>query len=136
MSFWTDERAERLESLWERGYSAGAIAEIMVTTRNTIAGKAWRLQLPEREVLYTVARKSRRKAGRPISLRRRVKVRTPCPRHNGDFSWHFAQVALGVAPRSNPPEPPAGFPSWRTFNRRRAAVPEFNTKVEEMKRAA
>jgi hypothetical protein len=117
--FWTDDRVERLESLWSRGYSAGAIAELLVTTRNAVAGKAWRLQLPEREVIYTKPAKKRRPRPHQAFTLRPRKAKPPAPpRHNGDFSWHLAQVAAGVRPRGSPPAPPPGYPSWRTFRRR------------------
>lgn len=117
MSFWTDARVLRLEDLWERGYSAGAIAQLLGTTRNAVAGKAWRLELPDREVIYRLPPHRSKPRRRLARVARRPKL-PPKPRHNGDFSWHVAQVAAGVAPRGNVPDPPAGYPSWKTFLRR------------------
>lgn len=129
MIFWTDERVARLEDLWERGYSAGAIAQLLKTTRSAVAGKAWRLDLPEREVVHRLPphrpRPRRRPKGRSIP---KPKL-PPKTRHNDDFSWHFAQVAAGVAPRGNVPDPPPGAPSWRTFRRRMSADPVFADRV-------
>jgi hypothetical protein len=129
VSFWTEARVTRLTDLWERGYSAGAIAQLMDTTRSAIAGKAWRLELPEREVVYRLPPYRRKPRRRPLSPHVKVNRRTPRPRHNSDFSWHLAQVAAGVAPRGNVPDPPEGFPSWRTFNRRVAADPVFAAQL-------
>lgn len=117
MRFWTETRVDRLIELWARGYSAGAIAQLLGATRSAVAGKAWRMELPEREVVYRLPPHRGKPRRRLARLARRPKL-PPRPRHNGDFSWHVAQVAAGVAPRGNVPDPPAGYPSWRTFLRR------------------
>ena len=47
---WTEEREERLKKLWEKGYTASQIAEMLggSTTRNAVIGKAHRLKLAAR----------------------------------------------------------------------------------------
>lgn len=135
MSFWTDERVSRLEELWARGYSAGAVGELLGATRSAVAGKAWRLELPEREVIYTVRRKKRKAPRRPPQRTRPRLVKPPklprAPAHNGDFSWHLAKVASGVSARgADPPAPPEGLPSWRAFARRWASDPQFAAQVK------
>ena len=47
---WTEEREQRLRKLWEKGYTASQIAEMLGegTTRNEVIGKAHRLKLAAR----------------------------------------------------------------------------------------
>ena len=47
---WTEEREQRLRLLWEKGYTASQIAEMLGgdTTRNAVIGKAHRLELAAR----------------------------------------------------------------------------------------
>ncbi len=47
---WTEEREQRLRKLWEKGYTASQIAEMLGggTTRNAVIGKAHRLKLAAR----------------------------------------------------------------------------------------
>ena len=47
---WTEEREQRLKKLWEKGYTASQIAEMLGgdTTRNAVIGKAHRLKLAAR----------------------------------------------------------------------------------------
>jgi hypothetical protein len=128
VSFWTDARTTRLEDLWGRGYSAGAIAQLLGATRSAVAGKAWRLELPARAVVHRLPPYRRKPRRRPLSPR--VKVNQPArPRHNGDFSWHLARIGEGVAPRGHVPDPPPGYPSWRTFRRRLATDPSFAAQL-------
>lgn len=69
--YWTDDRVERLESFWERGYSAGAIAELLGTSKNAVIGKKDRLGLGEHETIYQlpVWRGGTRRKRRPEPLR-------------------------------------------------------------------
>jgi len=48
---WTEEREQRLKELWEKGYTASQIAEMLGggTTRNSVIGKAHRLKLAARK---------------------------------------------------------------------------------------
>lgn len=54
--FWTAERVERLKLLRGKGWSAGAIAKELGTTRNAVTGKAKRLKLcpPDKGVAPTI----------------------------------------------------------------------------------
>ncbi len=46
---WTEEREQKLRKLWEKGYTASQIAELLGdTTRNAVIGKAHRLKLAAR----------------------------------------------------------------------------------------
>jgi len=47
---WTEEREQKLKKLWEKGYTASQIAEMLGggTTRNAVIGKAHRLKLAAR----------------------------------------------------------------------------------------
>jgi GcrA cell cycle regulator len=47
---WTEEREQKLRKLWEKGYTASQIAEMLGgdTTRNSVIGKAHRLKLAAR----------------------------------------------------------------------------------------
>ena len=47
---WTEEREQKLRKLWEKGYTASQIAEMLggSTTRNAVIGKAHRLKLAAR----------------------------------------------------------------------------------------
>ena len=47
---WTEEREQRLRKLWEKGYTASQIAEMLGgdVTRNAVIGKAHRLKLAAR----------------------------------------------------------------------------------------
>ena len=47
---WTEEREQRLRKLWEKGYTASQIAEMLGegATRNAVIGKAHRLKLAAR----------------------------------------------------------------------------------------
>ena len=49
---WTEEREQKLKELWEKGYTASQIAEMLGgdTTRNSVIGKAHRLKLAARKV--------------------------------------------------------------------------------------
>ncbi len=49
---WTEEREQKLRKLWEKGYTASQIAEMLggSTTRNAVIGKAHRLKLAARVV--------------------------------------------------------------------------------------
>ena len=46
---WTSEKVEKLKKLWAKGHTASQIAEMLgETTRNTVIGKAHRLELEAR----------------------------------------------------------------------------------------
>jgi GcrA cell cycle regulator len=79
---WTDERVERLKSLWAKGYSASQIADRLGgVTRNAVIGKLHRLKF------YNADRpKSKRPKGstmqtkaKPIISETKVKQRRPAP---------------------------------------------------------
>ncbi len=46
---WTEERVEKLKTLWMQGYSGSKIAEMLdIPSRNAVMGKIHRLKLPKR----------------------------------------------------------------------------------------
>ena len=49
---WTPEREERLKNLWKKGHSGSEIASLLGdgATRNSVLGKAFRLNLEARSV--------------------------------------------------------------------------------------
>jgi len=58
---WTPEREERLRELWDGGYSASVVSEMMGggwLTRNAVIGKARRMELARRRTV--IAKNSRR----------------------------------------------------------------------------
>ena len=52
---WNDEKLKQLKVLWEEGHSISFIGEKLGVTRNSIAGKAYRMKLPKRQspIKYT-----------------------------------------------------------------------------------
>jgi hypothetical protein len=50
---WTEERVERLESLWTAGQSAALVDRALGVTRSAVLGKVSRLKLSERATLAT-----------------------------------------------------------------------------------
>lgn len=70
MSFWTDDRTEKLKTLWNEGPSATEIGKKLGCTRNAVIGKAHRLNLPERKP--SIHRPQPHPPPRPAPLRRRA----------------------------------------------------------------
>lgn len=66
---WTDENVEKLKKLWKEGLSASAIAARFGTgcTRNSIIGKAHRLNLAGRPVIARPARIPRKRQPRAVA---------------------------------------------------------------------
>lgn len=46
---WTEERLNKLKELWTKGLSISQIGEELGVSRNAIAGKVYRLDLPKRQ---------------------------------------------------------------------------------------
>ena len=107
---WTEERLEKLKSLWDKGLSISQIGEALGVSRNAIAGKAHRMGLPkrpspiskataEKETPAPVAEPERDLPLR-LELRKLEWSRSKCcwpsgdPKHNG-FSFCGAQIVPG-----------------------------------------
>ena len=45
---WTEERVAELIRLWQAGHSASAIGKLLGVSKNSVVGKAHRMQLPSR----------------------------------------------------------------------------------------
>lgn len=133
MSFWTEERIDRLSDLWDRGYSAALIGGFLGTTKNAVISKSRSLELPEREVLYTQTPRKPKTRSKGFQIRRSTPKPPAPPRHSNDFSWHLAQVAAGANFRDI--ATPEGAPSWRTFTRKRASDPDMQAAYEQARMA-
>ena len=70
---WTSEKVEKLKTLWAKGLTASKIAEILGdnTTRNSVIGKAHRLELE--------ARAPSKQSGSPKSKENKQFKRSPAP---------------------------------------------------------
>lgn len=58
----TDEQVIQLRTLWPEGHSTAVIARIIGVSKNTVCGKARRLDLPQRKVHPNFAREPRQGA--------------------------------------------------------------------------
>lgn len=56
---WDQEQSDRLRQLWDQGYPASEIGEMMGRTKNQIVGRAHRLHLPSRGSPIRRSRKRR-----------------------------------------------------------------------------
>ena len=63
---WTDEKLAKLKELWELGHSISFIGEKLGVTRNSIAGKAFRLKFPKRQSPIVSKRKASEKESNSI----------------------------------------------------------------------
>ena len=71
---WTEEREQRLRKLWEKGYTASQIAEMLGdTTRNAVIGKAHRLKLAARATTTSKQSRSLKKQDTTSGLNKREK---------------------------------------------------------------
>jgi GcrA cell cycle regulator len=71
---WTEEREQRLRKLWEKGYTASQIAEMLGdTTRNAVIGKAHRLKLAARATTTSKQSRSLKKQDTTSGLDKREK---------------------------------------------------------------
>lgn len=81
---WNEERTTTLKELWEQGYSASQIGKELGCTRNSIIGKAHRLDLPRRDhvkpdpALPPLPRKPRRYS-HMIKMKSSVPLPPPAP---------------------------------------------------------
>lgn len=64
---WTDERLEKLKSLWKKGLSISQIGEELGVTRNAIAGKAHRIGLPKRQSPIAASSSPRKAPRKPAA---------------------------------------------------------------------
>lgn len=97
---WTDRHIETLKRGWSAGLSCSIIAEYLGCTRNAVAAKARRLNLPER--------------GTPIA---RLKPRRPKPAQKPKRKLKKSKPLMPVGPNrfANRPlgDRPCRFPMWQ-----------------------
>ena len=78
---WTDEKVEKLKSLWTKGHTASQIAEALGdTTRNAVIGKAHRLNLearaPSKHSGASVSRENKQIRRGPAPTSRKAKFQS------------------------------------------------------------
>ena len=77
---WTQQRENKLRELWEKGYTASQIAEMIgETTRNAVIGKAHRLNLQARASSKKVKVKTKLENNTPVKeekLSRRARFKS------------------------------------------------------------
>lgn len=87
---WTEERLAKLRALWDEGLSISQIGEELGVTRNAIAGKAHRMNLPKRSSPIAKSAKKKEKNILPedlplrLSLRKIQWSRSKCAWPSGD----------------------------------------------------
>jgi GcrA cell cycle regulator len=70
---WPDDMIADLRRLWADGYSASQIGRAIGKTRNAVLGKAFRLHLPHRQIVF------RTKGGAPRARSKRSMFNPPTP---------------------------------------------------------
>ena len=101
---WPQWRVDLLKQLWAEGFTSGQIATRLDTTRNSIAGKKWRLGLTRRQTNHTpdaVSRERRaKKAARERERREKRKqpgyIKPPVPPQDVYMAATTKIASLGV----------------------------------------
>jgi len=103
MGFWTPAKIEILETEWKAGASVRAIADRLACSRNTIIGKARRLELPmHADSRFHPDRQKQRKEKKPDARK---------PRNGPPRIRRVNRAAPAPAPPSEPPLPPSPPPT-------------------------
>ena len=100
---WTDERIDRLKTMWAEGATASQIAdELGGVSRNAVIGKAHRLGLERGRRRSSRARRRKRRprppAPKPPSPQRRAESRRPPPQPSRAGEASTRPVPAGAAP--------------------------------------
>ena len=98
MAFWTKDRELELIKLWDTGISASLIAERMgANSRNTILGKAWRMNLMQRR-----SGGAEKGVTNRITTRRKIMPKRPGKMNiDADATLQLERRVLGVGPRKS-----------------------------------
>ena len=106
---WTEERIERLKSMWAKGATASQIAdELGGVSRNAVIGKAHRLGLESRPSPVKPGEEKEAKAAKPAARKAAPKPAAPEPRGEADepadeAGAHADDIAPGDAPAGRGP---------------------------------
>lgn len=95
-TFWTSEKEEELKRLHAEGLSMSLIAERIGCGRNAVIGKAYRLELPGREIKQTKNRQS--SASRPKKAKTEHKSKLRIVNGGGGSMRMLFSVAANLEP--------------------------------------
>ena len=97
---WTEERINRLKSMWTKGSTASQIAdELGGVSRNAVIGKAHRLGLESRPSPVKPGEEKEAKAAKPAARKAAPKAASPqAGAQSPDASAHADDIAPGDAP--------------------------------------
>ena len=108
---WTEERIDRLKTMWANGATASQIAEDLGgVSRNAVIGKAHRLGLESRPSPVKAGEKKKAAAKKPAAQKTDAKADSK-PAKAAPAAARGADVAPGDAPKGNPPEMKAEEPA-------------------------
>jgi GcrA cell cycle regulator len=117
LSDWTNQDLDQLRMLWDEGVPTAEIARRMGRSKNSVVGKAHRLQLTAREspIIRTGPRKQ--SEPRPAAPRRTLEIEPSGPAEESPKHWRGGAAAVerararaaqpSVAPPAPPPAPVA-----------------------------
>ena len=112
---WTEERIERLKSMWAEGATASQIAdELGGVSRNAVIGKAHRLGLEQRPSPVKAVEEKDKKAAKPARAPAAAKP-APSESEPAAAAKPAPAPAAGAAPAPERPQPSAGEMQYRSI---------------------